>query len=136
MISSVDPVQITFSVSDVWKGQVGETFAITTPRDSASCGASFTLGADYLVYAYEGENGLETNLCSRTTQLSADLEDLTALGVSSVPQATVPEASDDVLSTAAIPFWFYLLFGLVGVALIGLLVVVMSVRRRRTATGR
>jgi hypothetical protein len=123
VISSADPIQITFSISDVWKGQVSETFVLTTPRDSASCGYSFTLGADYLVYAYEGENGLETNLCSRTTRLAADLEDLTTLG-----ESTVPAASEPAPSSISGPST-YLWLSVAGVVVLGLVAVGLLLNR-------
>lgn len=128
IISSADPVGITFDVSDVWKGEVSETQIITTPRDSASCGYAFEMGMDYLVYAYEGEDGLQTHLCSRTTLLTADVEDLNALGDSTRPEAGRADSSttSNLLPTA-------LLAGLAGLAVLALVAVVVIVNRRNTA---
>ncbi len=127
IISSADPVGITFDVTDVWKGEVSETQTITTPRDSASCGYAFEMGMDYLVYAYEGEDGLQTNLCSRTTLLTAEVEDLDALGDSSRSEIGGADSSttSNLLPTA-------LLAGLAGLAILALVAVVVIFSRRNT----
>lgn len=81
MTSGADPIEVTFAVSKVWKGPQTETITLTTPRDSAACGYPFEEGEEYLVYAYEEENGaLTTGLCTRTTTLATASDDLAALG--------------------------------------------------------
>ncbi|NLF63841.1 MAG: hypothetical protein GX579_04500 [Chloroflexi bacterium] len=122
--SSADPIHVTFAVSDVWKGEVTTETVITTARDSASCGFEFSTGQDYLVYAYAGEGGLQTNLCSRTALLSDAGEDLTAFGAGEAP---LPGASGDALPSV----WLVVLpLALIGVFLLaGLLLW----RRRRRA---
>ena len=63
-------VDVSFSVSDVWKGDLNSTLVVTTGPHSAACGYPFEIGQDYLVYAYGRDDaGLEANLCSRTTLL-------------------------------------------------------------------
>jgi hypothetical protein len=80
IISSADPVVVGFDVSTIWKGPQEAQLAITTARSSASCGFEFQLGVEYIVYAYEGEVGLETGLCTRTAPLAMAADDLAALG--------------------------------------------------------
>ncbi|MDO3410855.1 hypothetical protein QWJ34_13870 [Saccharibacillus sp. CPCC 101409] len=63
-ISSGDPVSYTFEVERAWKGRVYETTTLETPRGSESCGASFTNGQKYLVFARENGGVLTTSLCS------------------------------------------------------------------------
>ncbi|RXT06563.1 hypothetical protein [Ammoniphilus sp. CFH 90114] len=79
--SSVDPVLISFEVSTVWKGNEQNNVEVMTVSGSESCGYSFDLGKEYLVYAFKNDRGeLQTNICTRTTPLSAAQDDLQALG--------------------------------------------------------
>ena len=79
LISSMDPVWVSFEVDKVWKGP-RDPITIQTPQSSASCGYSFEKGESYLVYAYQNGNTLEVSLCSRTTLVSNAAEDLEELG--------------------------------------------------------
>jgi hypothetical protein len=96
LISSADPVKVVFEVSMVWKGAEDGAIALSTARDSASCGYDFIVGEEYLVYADNGENGLITGLCSRTMPLSAAGEDLAALGEGVVPPPVTPPTSSSM----------------------------------------
>jgi hypothetical protein len=87
VISSADPVKITFQVQVVWKGPVEQVLTLTNPREDASCGYSFEMGKLYLVYAFGHESSLQTHLCTRNQPLAAAAEDLSALGQGSVPSA-------------------------------------------------
>lgn len=80
-----DPVQVTFAVTKGWKGADQSTIVILTPASSASCGVDFVEDQEYLVYASESEGRLQTNLCSRTTQLAMAGEDLAVLGAGTPP---------------------------------------------------
>ena len=98
-----DPVRVTFAVARSWKGVARSTIVLTTPASSASCGVGFVQGQEYLVYALKSEGRLETNLCSRTTQLGSAGADLAVLGAGSAPAGggmtpTLPAAGDDALS--------------------------------------
>ena len=94
VISSADPVKVTFQVAQVWKGPVAPTLVITTPRDSASCGVGFEQGGEYLVYASGDPNALTAILCSRTQQLSTAQADLAALGTGQQPAGTPQTPSE------------------------------------------
>jgi hypothetical protein len=87
VISSADPVQVTFQVYSVWKGPVNEQLVVTTARESASCGYAFSQGLEYLVYAYGSESELAADICSRSRSLSGADGDLAALGHGTDPAA-------------------------------------------------
>lgn len=84
IISSADPVKVTFEVDSSWKGVEENKVTLTTALSSASCGFEFVDGESYLVYAYAREKGgsedLMAGLCSRTVLLSSAGEDLKELG--------------------------------------------------------
>ncbi len=112
VISSVDPVQVTFQVSEVWKGPVQATLTAHTARSDISCGYPFTVGGEYLVYANGSETDLEVFLCSRTTPLTTAVSDLIALGTGVIP-------GSDTVNRMAPTYWLpTLFFGLLGLLLI------------------
>lgn len=80
MISSADPVKVTFNVSQAWKGVEKQIITVSTVRDSVSCGYEFQAGEQYLVYARGDDNDLQVSLCSRTSLLAQAGDDLSALG--------------------------------------------------------
>jgi hypothetical protein len=70
--NSADPVHWTFDVEARQKGTTDDPQLVTTPREEASCGFTFTTGKRYQVFARTLEDGsLETNLCDGTRELSA-----------------------------------------------------------------
>jgi len=85
MISSADPVRITFEVSSVWKGGGYKTIMVETARSEASCGYSFTKDEEYLVYARGEEADLKVGLCGRTKLLADADEDLNVLSQGNIP---------------------------------------------------
>lgn len=86
IMSSADPINVTFAVDQVWKGEVGEKTVVGTASSSASCGIeNFAMDAEYIVYAYGEPDKLETGICERTKLLSSANEDLTALGIGKKP---------------------------------------------------
>ncbi|MDD3283997.1 MAG: hypothetical protein PHZ07_00145 [Patescibacteria group bacterium] len=84
-IESSDPIKITFEVSQIWKGPNYKIIILTTARDQASCGYPFEQNEEYIVYAYDKENKLNTNICSRTKLLTNAQEDLISLGSGVLP---------------------------------------------------
>ncbi len=103
IISSADPVRVTFSVSSVWKGSDDKTLIVITKRDSASCGYPFEEDKEYLVYAYIDEQAdLHANLCSRTALLSDAQEDLALLENGFVPEETVSSEENSLSIFVAI----------------------------------
>ena len=77
-VSSLSPVDYTFRVEDVWKGDIGDTVVVRTARASASCGYPFEMGRVYLVYATRDPSGWRTDLCTRTTGMEWADDDLAA----------------------------------------------------------
>lgn len=75
---SGDLKNVTFEVLEIWKGPNNETIVITTGMNEgiSSCTYPFENNEIYLVYAYEEENKLVTNICSRTKLLSDAKEDI------------------------------------------------------------
>jgi HEAT repeat protein len=79
--SSMDPIDYVFATTRVWKGDFGDTVVVRTARSSASCGYSFVLGEEYLVYASRRRDDPEllgTSLCTRTRPVGRAVEDLRA----------------------------------------------------------
>jgi len=69
---------VRMTVVRAYKGVDGEEVEVGTPGSSAACGYGFADGQRYLVYAYRSseDEGLSTNLCTRTRPLSRADEDL------------------------------------------------------------
>jgi hypothetical protein len=128
-----DPVQVTFAVTNGWKGADQSTIVIVTPSSSASCGVGLVEGQEYLVYATESEGSLQTNLCSRTTQLAMAGEDLAVLGAGTPPNSGGGAAPPVTMpATGDAPRWSNLQqLELVGGAL--LVIVLGAVVKRRHA---
>lgn len=65
IVSTGDPVTYTFAVEETRKGLPLPQQQVTSSRDGASCGAGFTLGQRWVVYANapSGER-LHSGLCS------------------------------------------------------------------------
>lgn len=92
IMSSADPIRVTFAVDRVWKGAVAEKTVVGTASSSASCGIeNFAMDAEYIVYAYGEPDMLETGICERTKLLSSASEDLAALGNGKEPTKLASE---------------------------------------------
>lgn len=65
-----------FSVAKIWKGERMAVSEILTPNNSAACGYEFIVGEEYVVYAYEYDGKLHTNLCTRTRATRFAMDDL------------------------------------------------------------
>ena len=79
-------VRVRFEVSRIWKGQKRPRIVVMTSSSSASCGYSFQVGENYLIYASLQESQLQTGLCSGTKPLSMAQEDLAVLGRGETPR--------------------------------------------------
>jgi hypothetical protein len=71
-----DPLEITFDVDRVWKGDVPPQMTVETRVSTASCGYDFDRGERYLVYARDGQ----VSLCSGTRSTADADADLRVLG--------------------------------------------------------
>lgn len=106
IISSADPVRVTFDVAQVWKGPTETPLVVITARDSATCGFGFQRGVEYMVYAYTWQSAnLETNICTRTAPTSSQsvLEDLRVLGEGKVPVAVAQQDAPPVVQPGSLP---------------------------------
>lgn len=121
VVSSADPVKVTFEVSKIWKGHDYRTLVLTTAKNEASCGYSFKENEEYIVYAYGEENKLSTGICSRTKLLASAQDDLQDLGAGNLPTNSgsdyMPQASN------LIP-----IMSIVGGAIILIIIVVILAR--------
>jgi hypothetical protein len=71
---------VTFEVQDSWKGVTTTAVTVQTGSGGGDCGYYFGLNQQYVVYAYQSDNsGLNTNICTRTTDISQAGADLTYL---------------------------------------------------------
>lgn len=73
--------RVSFAVTAVWKETltpIGDTVDVHTPDDEASCGVHFLVGGDYIVYGWDGDEGIFTTLCTRTRPYS--FREVEALG--------------------------------------------------------
>jgi hypothetical protein len=108
IVSSADPVKVTFDVSQVWKGPKDETVAVETPRSGASCGYDFEEGSQYLVYADntsvmgEKSEALQVGLCGGTSQVS-NASAATLLGESGTVPGTENPGSQPQQDNAGLP---------------------------------
>ena len=86
IVSTADLGTIELQVSTIWKGPVQETMFVTTVRDEAGCGFTFTEGQEYVVYSRSDATPPEVSLCSRTRLASNAQEDFEALGEGRAPE--------------------------------------------------
>lgn len=116
------PIEVTFRVTEVWKG-VG-TDRLTVRTSMSSCGFGFAEGMPYLVYANETQNGLVTGLCTRTADLALAADDLAALGKGTAPP---PEPEEEIRPVGKVLFWAGMASAVFAAAV---LVLLLRLRRR------
>ncbi|SDX98390.1 hypothetical protein [Thermoactinomyces sp. DSM 45892] len=91
----------TLHVSKRWKGDLDPELIVYTALSEASCGFTFEMEKEYLVYAIKKNGHLTTTICSRTKLLSEAQADLDALnkrmwmmdGVENKPSTDTPTNS-------------------------------------------
>ena len=83
-------IDVSFVVSEVWKGSRDPLQSVITADNSAACGVDFQPREEYLVYVDDAGRSL---LCSRTRRTVDAAADLAALGTGQPPQ---PAPADDV----------------------------------------
>ena len=67
---------IIVKTDKVWKGFLSEIVEVRTAESEATCGVTFVVGYNYLIYAFEDENKLRCYLCERTKVIDYAWEDL------------------------------------------------------------
>jgi hypothetical protein len=94
--SSADPVEVTFEVTDVWKGELRSETKVYTAMSGASCGyEGFAAGQSYIVFAHGLSDRLETGSCERTKLLASASEELAALGAGYKPTGSLESDGDN-----------------------------------------
>lgn len=81
---------ITFATRRALRGVEGPTVRVTTGMGGGDCGYNFTIGEQYLVYAYRSKDGAElgTGICTRTRPLSQAADDLRFFDELPVPRSS------------------------------------------------
>lgn len=88
---------VTFNVGTSWKGYFDTAATVRTSQNSASCGYTFEVGEEYIVFA-SGDEQLETGICSRTALLANAQSDVDALNAVTGGYVS-PESDDGELAT-------------------------------------
>lgn len=96
VMSSADPVRVTFEVDRVWKGVDTPKVVVSTALSSASCGYEwFEVDREYVVFAGGAGGELQTGMCMRTQPLASAGELLAELGEASAPtRAAAPLSAE------------------------------------------
>ena len=85
MRSSADPVNVTFRVTEAWKGVRSDRVTVRTTARIEGRVSGFAEGRSYIVYADRTLLGLSVGPCTRTADLALAADDLAALGKGKVP---------------------------------------------------
>jgi hypothetical protein len=101
-------INTTFSVSKVWKGAIPQE--ITLKSITSLCGGQFTVGAEYLIYAYWQDDSLVTLPCTRTDLLSNASDDLRILGAGK-PPVKVQQITDKLSTIGGLAIMLTLIAG-------------------------
>jgi hypothetical protein len=92
--SGMGKTLVTLSLVRTWKGvENEEVVKVRTADSTAACGIDFEKAKSYLVYARQGEGGLEVNSCGRTRDMAGAAEDLAVLGGGVTPVKVEPVAA-------------------------------------------
>jgi hypothetical protein len=81
---------ITFATRRALRGVDTPTVRVITGMGGGDCGYNFTIGEQYLVYAYRSKDGAElsTGICTRTRPLSQAVDDLRYFDELPVPRTS------------------------------------------------
>ena len=91
--------EVSIQTIDVWKGDVLDEIIILTETSSDACGYEFQINNEYLIYAYNYNGGVYTNICTRTNLLEYADEDL-------IDAAYIQEVLSDPIDGKIIEFNF------------------------------
>lgn len=90
--------RVEFTISQLWKGDIGNTISITTANNSAACGFNFETGENYLVYTYGDITDMQVASCGRTSLLENTAEDVDELGNGTAPVTQPSGTTNDNVS--------------------------------------
>lgn len=79
-----DETLIRLYASRVWKGSPQPLYIVSSYLSEPSCGVSFEIGRDFLVYARKSGNYLNTGLCDGTRGVEGVADQLADLGKDTV----------------------------------------------------
>ena len=116
-INSDSPEQVTFDVSSVQKGSLGQTTVVSTSMSQGTCGYPFQVGSQYIVYAQSGGGQLATGLCAGTNQYG------------STPNVRPGPGAD--LSLLGDP----ILWGVLGTSIVGAGILLIVLHKKRSESG-
>jgi len=116
--------EVSFRVSEVWKGPKRETLELTTQSQESACGYPFNEGQEYLVYAYGKTEPFETDICNGTVPLSKADEDLALLG-----NGEKPKDGDDALTDTSGVVSVRAMVGIAGLVMVASFLVVVRLVR-------
>ncbi|RXZ77815.1 hypothetical protein EBB07_27485 [Paenibacillaceae bacterium] len=132
VISSGDPIKVTFKVSEIWKGEVGSLTDVYTAGSSASCGYDkFEVNQTYIVYASGVEDKLQTGICTRTALLADATEDLQQLGKGEAPPAKEYKSLKGEHLEPRKDFWWILIAITIVVLAAGIAVAAWQLRKKK-----
>lgn len=101
-LGGYNPVRVSFTVSEVWKGDLSSNAIIFTGLGDSDCGYDFQIGQEYLVYARDVRGVLNSGICYRTTLLSSAAADLSILGEGTIPAtSSAPLPTNPILPIGA-----------------------------------
>lgn len=105
-VVALDRLQVRFKLDKVWKGEFGDELLMSTGAvdngdgtiSTSSCDYDFTLGGEYLVFAYgESAREVRARLCTRTTALgrgAAETKELDEVWPHEEKNAQAPDPAD------------------------------------------
>ncbi len=114
--------EVSFRVSEAWKGTERETLELTTQSQGSACGYSFSEGREYLV---DATGKMSVSLCSETKPLSEASEIVEALGKGETPREGGGEALTDTSGGVSVRA----VVGMAGLAMVASLLVVVRLVR-------
>ncbi|ETD32274.1 hypothetical protein [Williamsia sp. D3] len=129
-----------FAVTEVFKGDIGPVTTVGAVSESSSCGVTFEVGQDYLLFVTDGQGigrAFETGLCHKpspnwVSDIRGQLEQV--LGPPHPPEISAPtkEITWWTRATAAVPVPLMALASVVVLATLWWTVTIVR-RRRRTS---
>ena len=114
--------EVSFRVSEAWKGPERETIVLTTQSQGSACGYSFSEGRQYLV---DATGKMSISLCSETKPLSEASEIVEALGNGD----TLGEGGDEALTNTSGVVPARAVLGMAGLAMAASLLVMVRLVR-------
>jgi hypothetical protein len=101
VFSSMDPVDVVFDVESVYKGEITETFQVSTTRGDASCGYTFVVGRRYTVFPRLTNERFEAGSCNGTVEGAIDPQSY-LLGSGYPPGEDPPQTARTLIVAGAV----------------------------------